>query len=122
MARISITNCNNAVEQILVPGTTYYLALFTSDPGITGTVGEVTGGSYARQAIVFTGASGGIETNTLIITFTGMPAVAAIPFVAIFSAVTGGTYECGGLSGIDESVGSGATVTFPAGTVAPQIS
>jgi hypothetical protein len=56
-----------------------YLALHNTDPTETGTVGEATGGGYARQAITF-GASvidatfGTRGASTNIQSFTNMPA------------------------------------------------
>lgn len=35
---------------------------------------EVTGGSYARQTVAFSAASGGATSNTADVTFTGLPA------------------------------------------------
>lgn len=47
-----------------------YIALYTSDPTETGAAGtEVSGGSYARQAISFNAASSGTATNAATITF-----------------------------------------------------
>jgi hypothetical protein len=101
---------------VFVPGTTYNLALFVGDPDSVGTSGEVSGGSYARQPIVFTAASNGVEYNTLGITFSGLPALSSVPYLAIFT--TGGTYLGGGASGFAGSVGAGGSILFPAGAVA----
>jgi len=80
-----------------VPATTYYLALFTSDPTTTGASGEVTGGSYARQAIAFGSASAGSQASTNAQTFTSMPVEAGgIPYFGLFTASTSGTYLGGG--------------------------
>lgn len=68
-----------------------YAALFTADPGTTGTVtGEVTGGSpaYARKAITWGGASGGVVTGT--VTFD-VPASTTVTFAGVCSASTGAT-------------------------------
>ena len=57
-----------------------YAALFTADPGATGTVvGEVSGGSYARVAIVWGAASGGVVVGTATI---NVPASTTITFAA----------------------------------------
>lgn len=66
-----------------------FAALFTADPGLTGTaVGEVTGGSpaYARKALTFGAASGGIVTATA--TFD-VPAGTTITFAAACTSVSG---------------------------------
>jgi hypothetical protein len=49
--------------------TTVYLGLFTSDPTDANTGTEVSGGSYARQAITFGAPSNGVTTNTAAIEF-----------------------------------------------------
>ena len=49
--------------------TTVYVGLFTSDPTDAGTGTEVSGGSYARQALSVTTASGGIVTSSADVTF-----------------------------------------------------
>ena len=68
-----------------------YAALFTADPGTSGTVtGEVTGGSpaYARKAITWGSPSGGVITAT--VTFD-VPASTTVTFAAVCSAATGAT-------------------------------
>ena len=52
-----------------------FLSLHTTDPSTTG-ANEVTGGSYARQAITFGASSGGTATSTNGQTFTNMPSEA----------------------------------------------
>lgn len=63
------------------PPATVYLSLHTADPGITG-ASEVTGGSYARQAIAFGAPTAGVGTNSGTIDFASMPIVAAPGVVA----------------------------------------
>jgi len=46
-----------------------YLALYTSDPTDADTGTEVSGGSYARQAITFGAPSNGVSTNSAAIEF-----------------------------------------------------
>lgn len=124
MSRLSTTAENAGIAAIAVPSTTYYLALFTSDPSTTGASGEVSGGSYARQAITFSAASGGSESSTNAQTFTNMPAEAGgIPYFGVFSAATGGTYEFGGTtSGLSSAISAGSTVTFAIGGVVISLS
>ncbi len=45
------------------------MGLFTSDPTDANTGTEVSGGSYARQAITFGAPSNGVTTNTAAIEF-----------------------------------------------------
>lgn len=115
MPRLSAAGADAMLQALFVPGTTYNLALFVTDPGTTGTAGEVSGGSYARQPIVFTAAVAGSQSNTAGITFASMPALTSIPFMAVYT--TGGTFLAGGASGFAGSIGAGGTVFFPTGAV-----
>lgn len=66
-----------------------YAALFTADPGTTGTVvGEVTGGSpaYARKAITWSTASGGVVNGT--VTFD-VPTGTTLTYAGVCSGLTG---------------------------------
>ena len=70
-----------------------YGALFTADPGTTGTVtGEVTGGApaYARKAITWGAASNGVITGTA--TFD-VPAGSTVTFAAVTVSITAGTAD-----------------------------
>lgn len=70
---------------------TAYAAIFTADPGTTGTVvGEVTGGApaYARKAISWGAAAGGVITGT--VTFD-VPSGTTITFAGTCSASSGST-------------------------------
>lgn len=71
--------------------TTVYVGLYTSNPdeGNTGT--EVSGGSYARQALSVTTASGGIVTSSADVSFpqaTG--SWGTISHIGLLDAVTSG--------------------------------
>lgn len=67
-------------------GTTYgYMALF-SDAGTT----EITGGSYARQAITWASASSGAKNIGANCVFS-IPAGATVTHAGIYTALTGGT-------------------------------
>lgn len=68
-----------------------YGALFTSDPGLSGTAGgEVSGGSpaYARKPLTFGSASGGVVTATA--TFD-IPAGTILTYAGVASASSGAT-------------------------------
>jgi len=67
------------------PTTSLKLALYTSAPSDSATGTEVTGGSYARQNIAFSAASGGATANTADVNFTNMPA-ATVTHVAIWDS------------------------------------
>lgn len=71
--------------------TTVYMGLYTSDPGDDNSGTEVSGGSYARQAVSVTTASGGIVTSSADITFpqaTG--SWGTISHIGLLDAVTSG--------------------------------
>jgi hypothetical protein len=68
-----------------------YLGLYTSDPTDADTGTEVSGGSYARQAITFGAPSNGVTTNTAAIEFpqaTG--SWGTVGWIGIEDAITGG--------------------------------
>lgn len=68
-----------------------YAALFTADPGGTGTVvGEVSGGTYARVAVSWGAASGGVVTGTATL---NVPASTTITFAGVCTSGTGGTSD-----------------------------
>jgi hypothetical protein len=58
-------------NQAFSPPTTVYVALFTAVTGLEANnpTAEVSGGSYARQSVTFSAASGGATSNTANITF-----------------------------------------------------
>ncbi len=71
--------------------TTTYLALYTTDPTDADTGTEVSGGSYARQAITFGSPSNGASTNSAAIEFPQATADwGIIAYVGIRDAVTSG--------------------------------
>ena len=76
----------------LIKTDTPYLALYTATPTISGGGTEVTGGSYARQAITFGSITAGSMSNSSTITFSGLPA-ATITHYGILNASTGGTLK-----------------------------
>ena len=109
-----------------VPTTVYYLSLHSGSPGTTG-ANEITGGSYARQAITFGTASAGSQASSgtdAAQSFTGMPAEAGgCPYFGIWTLVSSGTYLAGGTtSGLSGSIPSGATVSFASGAVTLSVS
>ena len=119
MARLPAAQENVGLNAMFVPSTTYYLALYTTDPGTTGASGEVTGGSYARQTIAFGSASAGSQASTNAQNFTGVPVLAGgAPYFGLFTAASGGTYLGGGTTtGLSGAISAGSTVTFSIGSV-----
>lgn len=71
------------------PPATVYAALFTATPSDTGGGTEVTGGSYARQALTMGTASLGSISNTATITFSSVP-TGTITTLGVYDASTGG--------------------------------
>jgi hypothetical protein len=70
--------------------TSVYVALHTADPTISGSVAEVTGGSYARKLATFQWDSGnGWGENVALIRWDDLPAV-TITHVSIKDALTSG--------------------------------
>jgi len=78
-------------NQSYTPPATIYLALFTTAPGDAGGGTEVSGGSYARQAVTLSAASGGASENSADITFpTATADWGTVTHVALMDALTGG--------------------------------
>ena len=123
MALLAVASENTAIAAVFVPSTTYYLSLHSATPGQNG-ASEITGGSYARQALTFGAASGGSESSTNSQTFTNLPVEASgIPYFGIWSAASGGTYIGGGTTtGLTESLPAGISVNFATGAVTVAIS
>lgn len=119
MADLTTANADTMLNAApCVPSTTYYLSLHTASPGTTG-ANEVSGGSYARQAITFGSASAGSQASTDSQSFAGMPSESGgTPYFGVWSAASGGTFECGGsTSGLSGAIASGTTITFSTGDV-----
>jgi hypothetical protein len=116
MARFSTAELNAAGAGVFAPGTTYYLSLHSADPGTTG-ASEFSGGSYARQAIVFSTWTAGATGNNAAIAVPNAGTTAAT-YVGIWTAATAGTY-LGGLP-LASAVTS-TSVTFAIGAIAPTV-
>lgn len=88
-----------------------HASMHTADPGTTG-ASEVSGGSYARQAITWQDASGGSKTLTATVTFQIPPSV-TITHSGTWSALTSGTWRGGGaLSASEVYSAAGGTYTL----------
>lgn len=92
------------------------LALMTANGNETTAGTEVTGGSYARQAITFNAASGGSMTNSAVINFTGMPACTVVGIEIYDSAGTPKRIWYGPLQS-NKTVASGDTLQFGASAI-----
>lgn len=101
-----------------VPPATVYLALFTTATTDAGGGTEVTGGSYARQAVTFgAGAAGtGLRENSAAVSFTNLPA-ATITHAALMDAATAGNMLVHGPLTASQTVTAGSTLTFAIGEI-----
>ena len=99
---------------------TPYLALYTVAPTDSTSGTEVTGGSYARQAVSFNAASSGAATNDANVDFTGMP-TATVVAVAVCDADTGGNILVYGSFTSNKSVTSGDTLRIASGDLSISI-
>jgi hypothetical protein len=100
--------------------TTVYVALFTAvSDAEAGTGTEVSGGSYARQAVTFSAPSNGATSNSGIITFpTASAPWGTVTHAAIMDASTSG--NC--LTSIkalvaSKTIGTGDILRFPIGDI-----
>lgn len=99
-----------------------YVALYTAAPNDAGGGTEVSGGSYARQAIP-TGASsgwdaesGGATANTATVTFpTATANWGTVTHVGLFDASTGGNLLMHGALASSQAVNNGNIFRFNAG-------
>lgn len=70
---------------------TVYVGLYTSDPTDADTGTEVSGGSYARQAVTFGAPSDGVSTNSAAIEFPQATGTwGTVGWIGIEDASTGG--------------------------------
>lgn len=100
----------------LIKNDTPKLAIFSTNPGPTGTGTEATGGSYARQAVTLGSASGGASTNTNALTFS-LPA-GTFGYWAIYDATTVGNINAyGALSSPITVPTGGGTATVAIGDI-----
>lgn len=98
--------------------TAVYAALFTTSPADAASGTEVSGGSYARQAVTFAAASTTSGTSTAAsnagVTFTNLP-TATITHVGIYDASTSGNLLYHGALTASKSVTSGDNFTINSG-------
>lgn len=94
---------------------TLYCALFTSDPGETGSGTEVSGGSYARRTIAFT-VTGNAASNTSAVEFpTATGSWGTITHAAVYDASTAGNLLAYGALSTSKTIASGDVLRIPAG-------
>lgn len=100
-------------NQAFTPPTGVYVGLNTADPGETG-ANEVTGGSYVRQAVTLSAASGGATANSGALNFTLMPA-ATVTHLTLWDAETAGNNLWGGALTASKTTNAGDTFQIPVG-------
>jgi hypothetical protein len=95
--------------------TQVHLALYTSDPTDADSGTEVSGGSYARQAVDFDAASGGATDLTADVTFPQASANwGTITHVGLRDAATGGNLLMHGALAASKVIDSGDTFRIAA--------
>jgi hypothetical protein len=99
-----------------------YVGLFTSDGGLesntSGSWTEVSGGSYARETIAFSAASGGSTSNSATITFTTATANwGTISHVAVMDASSAGNVLFWGSVTTSKTIESGDTFQISSGNL-----
>ena len=87
-----------------------YVSLHTADPGTTG-VGEVTGGSYARQSVTWNVAVGGNLDSSNTPEFD-VPGGTTVTHFAAWSALTAGVYYGGSALSAAETFSGDGTYTL----------
>lgn len=118
---MSLTNTfeTRVLEWLLTTGsptrpTAWYLGLFTGAPGEAGGGTEVSGGSYVREAVVFT-VSGDTATNNAAVEW---PVATAnwgnITHVAIFDALTSGNMIAYAALSASKTIETGDVLRIPA--------
>ena len=117
-----MTGLSSAGEAaVLTPlTTTAFVSLHTADPGDAG-VSEVSGGAYARQGPVTfanAGTNPTVASNSAILTYPAATAAwGAVGYFGLWSAATGGTFRGSGALTTSQTVNSGDTARFVAGSL-----
>jgi hypothetical protein len=93
---------------------TVYVALYTVAPTDSTAGTEVTGGSYARQAVTFDAAASGATQNDSDIDFPGMPSCTVVA-IGIHDALTSGNLLVHGTLTANKSLDAGDTLRIATG-------
>jgi hypothetical protein len=108
-------------QATLASANTLYCALFTTTPTMPGNTGgvEVSGGSYARQAMAFSAASGSgpaQSSNSALVTFpTATASWGTITGMGLYTASSGGTLVDATSLSTSKAIGSGDVFAVPIG-------
>jgi hypothetical protein len=120
MAALSDFAENELLDHVLGTGsytmpTQVYVALFTSATADAGTGTEVTGGSYARVAVDFTAASGGVTNPTADVEFpTASANWGTVTHIALVDASSSGNFLFHGALTASKTIETGDTLVIPA--------
>lgn len=81
---------NYLLRGVSAPPSSWYVALFTSDPSVDSST-EVSGNGYTRQAVTFLAAIGGVVRNSADLTFgTATSSWGVLTHYAVYDASTSG--------------------------------
>lgn len=123
MSKLSNYLENALINEVLrntnyAPASPIYLALYTSDPTDADSGVEVSGTSYARQAITFNAPSNGVCTSAADVTFpVAGGAWGTITHFGIRDALTSGNLLVYGALTASKVINSGDQIKFVAGSV-----
>ena len=97
---------------------TVYVGLFTSDPTDAGSGSEVSGGSYAREAMTFGAPSNGASVNSAAVEFDQATGNwGTITHFAIFDALTTGNMLYHGALTASKTIETGDVFKFATSSV-----
>ena len=95
--------------------TTWYVALFTDDPGESGAGTEISGGSYARTAVTFT-VTGDTASNSGAVEFpAASTSWGTITHIGVMDAATSGNMIVHAALTASKTIASGDVFRIPAG-------
>lgn len=93
---------------------TVYLGLHTSATGDDDSGTEVSGGSYARQALTFNAPSAGSTANSALVTFpTSTASWGTVTHFGIYDSLAGGNLLYWGALTVSKTVDNGDIFTVP---------
>jgi len=95
--------------------TSWYIGLFTDDPGEAGTGTEITGNAYARTAVTLT-VSGNASTNSGAVEFPAATGSwGTITHIGVMDASTGGAMILHAALDASKAIASGDVFRIPVG-------
>lgn len=94
--------------------TSFYVALFTSNPAEDASGTEVSGGAYARQSVTFT-VSGNTASNSAAIEFpTATASYGTVTHVGVFDAASAGNLIAYAALTTSKAIDTGDVLRLPA--------